>query len=329
MAGRAGPVHLAACRTERWPLLGDFRISRGAKSEATVVVAEVSDGVYRGRGECTPYARYGETPQSVVAAIEAVDGGFDRQCLLADLPAGAARNAIDCALWDLEAKRQGVRAWVLAGLGEVAACHTFYTLSLDTPAAMAAAARRHGHLRHLKLKLGGGEDATRMRAVRDARPDAVIVIDANEGWRPAQLDTLLAVARESDVALVEQPLPAGQDDALRTCDHSVPICADESAEPGRRLDDLVDRYDAVNIKLDKAGGLTHALALVRQAQRLGLAVFLGSMVATSLGIAPALMLAGAAEWVDLDSPLLLARDRPHALDVHDGLLSLPEPQLWG
>lgn len=314
---------------ESWPIAGAFVISRGAKREATVVVARVSDGSAVGRGECVPYPRYGQTPEATLSAIRSAPADLDRERLQREWPPDAARNALDCALWDLEAKRSGRAVADLAGLGEVRPVLTCYTLSLDTPESMAAAARAVPHLPLLKLKLGGPGDAERMRAVRQARPDARLVADANEGWQPTDLTALLDVAAESGFELIEQPLPADSDAALAAIDRPVPVCADESAHITEGLPALCDRYDAVNIKLDKTGGLTEALRMAREAQRLGFRIMAGCMVATSLAMAPAMLVGQLADWVDLDGPLLLARDREWGLSIHDGVISPPDPRLWG
>lgn len=314
---------------ESWPIAGAFVISRGAKREATVVVARVSDGSAVGRGECVPYPRYGQTPEATLSAIQSAPADLDRERLQREWPPDAARNALDCALWDLEAKRSGRAVADLAGLGEVRPVLTCYTLSLDTPESMAAAARAVPHLPLLKLKLGGPGDAERMRAVRQARPDARLVADANEGWQPTDLTGLLDVAAESGFELIEQPLPADSDAALAAIDRPVPVCADESAHITEGLPALCDRYDAVNIKLDKTGGLTEALRMAREAQRLGFRIMAGCMVATSLAMAPAMLVGQLADWVDLDGPLLLARDREWGLSIHDGVISPPDPRLWG
>ena len=314
---------------ECWPLAGAFVISRGAKREATVVVARVSDGRVTGRGECVPYPRYGQTPEATLRAIQSAPTGLDRERLQREWPPDAARNALDCALWDLEAKRSGEAVAALAGIEEVRPVLTCYTLSLDTPEAMAAAARAVPHLPLLKLKLGGPGDADRMRAVRRVRPDARLVADANEGWQPDDVAALLDVAAETGFELIEQPLPAGEDAALAGIARPVPVCADESAHVTSGLVDLRDRYDAVNIKLDKTGGLTEALRMAREARRLGFSIMTGCMVATSLAMAPAMLVAQDADWVDLDGPLLLARDREWGLEIHDGMISPPDPRLWG
>jgi L-alanine-DL-glutamate epimerase-like enolase superfamily enzyme len=329
--GPTMPVILSQ-RTEFWPISGRFVISRGAKTQAAVVVAELADGPLRGRGECVPYARYGESVADVVAAIEGMRGavadGLDRAGLQQALPAGAARNALDCAFWDLESKRAARPAYALAGLGAPRPLVTAYTISLGQPddmARAAAAARRP----MLKLKLGAPGDRERLAAVRRAVPEAELIADANEGWNPENLEDNLAACAEARVALVEQPLPADNDDLLRTCRRPVPVCADESVHDCASLPALAGKYDAVNIKLDKAGGLTEALALVDAAEREGFIVMVGCMVATSLAMAPAVLLAQRARFVDLDGPLLLAKDRADALRYEGNLVHPPSPALWG
>jgi L-alanine-DL-glutamate epimerase-like enolase superfamily enzyme len=322
-------AHLVDARVEAWPLAKPFVISRGAKTEAHVVVAEVAADGLRGRGEAVPYARYGETVDGALKALRALSGPLTRARLSALLPAGAARNALDCALWDFEAKAAGRRAWELAGVAAPQPVATCYTISLGDAAQMAADARAVPHLKLLKLKLGGEGDDARMQAVRAARPDARLVADANEAWSPAQLVPFLAAAAAAGVELIEQPLPAGADAALAETAHAVPVCADESAHTSADLAGLADRYDAVNIKLDKTGGLTEALAMAKAAKAQGCKIMVGSMVATSLAAAPALLLCGYADWVDLDGPLLLARDRSPPLAIIDGRISPPPPELWG
>ncbi|MGF7173478.1 N-acetyl-D-Glu racemase DgcA [Azospirillum doebereinerae] len=320
---------------ETFPIRGSFRISRGAKTEAAVVVAEVIDGPHRGRGECVPYARYGESVEGVAAALEAmagaVAGGLDRAGLAAAMPAGAARNALDCALWDLEAKRSGVPVWRAAGLaaapGPLTTC---YTLSVDEPEAMAAVARERV-ARHplLKMKLTGEGDLDRVRAVRAAAPAARLVVDANEGWTLDQLDRFAPVLAGLGVEMIEQPLPAGQDEALRGVRGPVPLGADESCHGPESLERLRGLYAVVNVKLDKTGGLTDALAMKRAAEAMGFDVMVGCMVATSLAMAPAMLVGQGARYVDLDGPLLLAEDRAPGL-VYDGAaVQPPRPELWG
>ena len=315
---------------ETWPIAGEFVIARGAKREATVVVARVGDDPTVGRGECVPYARYGETVESVRAAILAQRNVGDRTALRSQMPAGAARNALDSALWDYEAKRSGLSAAELAGLQQLAPLTTAYTISLADPGSMAAAAARAAQtMPLLKIKLGGQGDTDRMRQIRAACPQVRLIADANEAWTPQMLPELLAVAAETGLELVEQPLPADQDVALAHINRIVPVCADESLHTRNDLGRLRGRYDAVNIKLDKAGGLTEALALSEEARALGFKIMVGCMVATSLAIAPAVLLAQDADWVDLDGPLLLARDREPPLRYEGALVHPPSPQLWG
>jgi len=324
-----GAAELVEVAAEAWPLARPFVIARGSKTEAHVVVARVSGRRFEGRGEAVPYARYAETVEGTLAALRAMTGPLDRGRLEELLPAGAARNALDCALWDLEAKRTHKRAWQLAGVSEPRRVLSAFTLSLDTPEAMAAAAKAVPQLKLLKLKLGGAGDAERLAAVRAARPDARLIADANEAWTPDMLGPFLASAAEAGVELIEQPLPAGADAALAGAARNVPVCADESAHTREDLPGLVGIYDAVNIKLDKAGGLTEALSMAKAARAAGLRVMVGSMVATSLAIAPALLLAQEADWADLDGPLLLARDRVPGLSIEDGWISPPAADLWG
>ena len=323
-----------AVRVERWPIAGAFTISRGAKTEAVVVVAEVSDGSHRGRGECVPYARYGETVEQVAGAIEAMAAdiarGLGREDLQAAMPAGAARNALDCAFWDLAGKRAGRPVHELLGLAAPKPLTTAYTISLSTPDAMAQAAAKAAERALLKVKLGGGgDDGARIAAVRRAAPRAELIVDANEGWTPDGLASNLAACAQAGVTLIEQPLPAGRDDALAGRARDVPICADESVHGSASLAALVGKYDAVNIKLDKTGGLTEALAMAQEAERLGFTLMVGCMVATSLAMAPAVLVAQRARVVDLDGPLLLARDRPDGLRYAGSLVHPATPALWG
>jgi L-alanine-DL-glutamate epimerase-like enolase superfamily enzyme len=320
-------------RTERWPIAGAFTIARGAKTEAQVVVAEITDGAMTGRGECVPYARYGETVEDVVAAIDAMRGaldrGLDRCALQGAMPAGAARNALDCAFWDFEAKTAGRPVHALAGLPEPHALVTAYTISLGTPAAMAEATRRAATRKLLKIKLGGEGDRVRIAAVRAAAPNAELIVDANEAWRADNLAENLSACAAAGVTLIEQPLPAGDDAALGGIERPIPVCADESVHDRASLARLVGRYDAVNIKLDKTGGFTEALATAREAERLGFGLMVGCMVATSLSMAPAMLVAQRARVVDLDGPLLLARDRENGLRYQDSLVYPAAAALWG
>ena len=318
---------------EHWPLRATFTISRGSKTASEVVVARVREGELEGRGECLPYARYGETAESVAAAIEslapAVREGMERAELQHALPAGAARNALDCALWDLGCKAKGRRAWEIAGLAAPGPLTTAYTLSLGSPAAMRAAAERHAGRPLLKLKLGGPGDLDRVAAVREGAPEARLIVDANEGWTPEDYKVLAPELGRLGVAMIEQPLPAGDDEDLAHLDRPVPVCADEACHDRATLDALAGRYDVVNIKLDKTGGLTEALTLRDAARERGFEIMVGCMIATSLSMAPALLVADGAAFVDLDGPLLLAEDRAHGLRYEGALVHPPERALWG
>ncbi|MFO1148444.1 MAG: N-acetyl-D-Glu racemase DgcA [Alsobacter sp.] len=321
-------------RTERFAIAGAFTIARGSRTEAVVVAVILREGAARGWGECVPYARYGETPESVVAQIEVarsfIEAGGGRQDLLEALPAGSARNALDCALWDLEAKLTGVPAYVAAGLARLAPATTCFTISLGEPDAMAAAASRAAERPILKIKLGGGEgDAARIAAVRRAAPDAVLVVDANEGWREADYAAQVEACAAAGVALIEQPLPAGEDDVLARFPRPIPLCADESAHGVESLGRVAGLYDALNVKLDKTGGLTAALDLAEAAAARGLGLMVGCMVGTSLAMAPAMLLAPRARFVDLDGPLLLQRDREPGLVYEGSTVFPPSPSLWG
>ena len=329
----SSPAPLLAARIEHWSIAGSFTISRGAKTQAVTVVAEVSRGALTGRGECVPYPRYGETPEAALAALTAMQGpisrGLDRQALQAAMPPGAARNALDCALLDLEAKTSGQRVWNLLGRPAPVACITAYTISLASPEAMAAAAAKAAHRPLLKIKLGGDGDGRRIAAVRQAAPDSELIVDANEAWTPESLEQNLADCAAAGVTLVEQPLAAGHDEALARIRRPLLVCADESVHDRASLEGLRERYDAVNIKLDKSGGLTEALAMADAAQVLGFQIMIGCMVATSLAMAPAMLLAPQASFVDLDGPLLLARDRDGGLRYDGSLVYPPEAALWG
>ena len=330
----AVPTSLAlTAHIERWPIAGAFTISRGAKTEAVVVVAELSDGVHTGRGECVPYPRYGETPDRTLTAVrsmrEPLRRGMDRAALQTALSASAARNALDCAFFDLQAKQQGVRAWTLAGQPPPVPLTTAFTISLGTPEMMAQEAAKAAQRPLLKIKLGGEGDEHRIAAVRRAAPQSVLIVDANEAWSAANLERNLASCAAHGVTMVEQPLPAAEDAALSTLTRPVPVCADESVHDRASLAALRGKYDAVNIKLDKTGGLTEALAMRAQAKALGFGIMVGCMVATSLAMAPAFLVAQPGDIVDLDGPLLLARDRDHGLHYESSLLHPPDPALWG
>ncbi|MFD1343582.1 N-acetyl-D-Glu racemase DgcA [Litorisediminicola beolgyonensis] len=306
-----------------------FTISRGSRTEAQVLTVTVRDGGHEGRGECVPYARYDETLESVEAEIRGLPERFDREELQALLPAGAARNAVDCALWDLEAKRAGRRAWELASLPEPGPEITAFTLSLQAPDAMREAARKHAARPLLKIKLGTPDDMPRLEAVRAGAPEARIIVDANEGWSAEIYRDLAPHLQRLGVALVEQPLPAGEDDALLGIDRPVPLCADESCRDRGSLEALRGKYDVVNIKLDKTGGLTEALALRDAARAAGFEVMVGCMVGSSLAMAPAVLVAQGAKVTDLDGPLLLAEDRATPLVFDDHGVHPPVAQLWG
>lgn len=322
-----------SARIARYRVKGTWAISRGAVDTVEVVVAEARQGDLVGRGECRPYARYDETPEGVAAEIataapkvSALDGP---EGLAAVLPAGAARNAVDCALWDLAAKRSGRPVWDLTGLPDPKPLQTAFTLSLDTPEEMRANAARNADMPQLKVKLGGEGDVERIRAVRDGAPDPVLIVDANEGWTAERYQTLAPEFVSLGVAMVEQPFPAGEDGALAGIERVLPVCADESCHDRASLPALKGKYDMVNIKLDKTGGLTEAIALKREAEAMGFRIMVGCMLASSLSMAPAVLLAQGAEIVDLDGPLLLAEDAPHGLIYDGATVHPPSPELWG
>lgn len=321
-------------RDERWPIAGAFTIARGSKTEAHVVVVEITapDGA-RGRGECVPYGRYGETIESVLAQVEAarraLEAGCDKARLQDLMPAGAARNAVDCALWDLEAKQTGVPAYVRAGRARLDPVKTCYTISLAAPEVMAEQARAAARRPMLKLKIGGADDLERVAAVRAAAPKTRLVVDANEALSFDDLTRLAPDFARLDVQLIEQPLKAGEDQALEGLKSPVPLCADESLHTRADLPAIARRYACVNVKLDKTGGLTEALALAAEARASGLEIMAGCMVATSLAMAPAMIVAQGARVVDLDGPLLLARDREPGLTFHGSMIEPPSAALWG
>ncbi len=306
-----------------------FTISRGSRTEAKVLTVRVSDGAHHGWGECVPYARYDETLDSVEAEIAGLPDVFSRYSLMDLLPAGAARNAVDCALWDLEAKRAGKRAWELAELAPPGPEITAYTLSLDTPEAMQAQAAENAFRPLLKIKLGTPDDMPRLEAVRAGAPKSRIIVDANEGWSAEVYADLAPHLVRLGVALVEQPLPAGEDDALIGMDRPVPVCADESCHDRASLPALKGKYDVVNIKLDKTGGLTEALELRRAALAEGYGIMVGCMVGSSLAMAPATLVAQGAMVTDLDGPLLLAEDRDTPLIFDEDGVHPPQAALWG
>ena len=319
-------------KEEVWPLKGVFRISRGSRTDAQVVVVTVTEGEHAGRGECVPITRYNQTVESVLAQIESIknEKDLDRERLQKLLPAGAVRNALDCALWDLEAKRLGKRVWELANIPVVDQVETAFTISLDTPGEMAAAAKAVAYWPVLKLKLGGDDpDLARVKAVRAAAPKARLLIDANESWSPEHYRKIVPTLKELGIALIEQPFPANADEVLESLDHPVPVCADESCHTTVDLPRLKNRYEAINMKLDKTGGLTEALRLCERARQSSFKLLIGCMVGTSLSMAPARLLASTADFVDLDGPLLLARDRDRGLLYRDGKMGVPTRELWG
>ncbi|SPH19847.1 L-Ala-D/L-Glu epimerase [Ascidiaceihabitans donghaensis] len=306
-----------------------FTIARGSRTEAKVLTVHLDDGTHKGWGECVPYARYGESLDSVTDQIKGLPGDVTRQALYDLLPAGAARNAVDCALWDIEAKRAGKRVWELAGLSAPTPEITAYTLSLDTPEAMQAQASEHAFRPLLKIKLGTPDDMPRLEAVRRGAPKSTIIVDANEGWSAEVYADLAPHLVRLGVALVEQPVPAGEDDALLGMERPVPVCADESAHDTASLPKLRGKYDVVNIKLDKTGGLTEALALRDAALAEGYKVMVGCMVGSSLAMAPATLVAQGALITDLDGPLLLAEDRDEPLTFDAAGVHPPSATLWG
>ncbi len=321
-------MHLTAVR-DVFPLAKVFTISRGSRTEAVVVRVEIEHNGVTGRGECVPYARYGETVESVIAQIESLSMPVTRAELQQALPAGAARNAVDCALWDLEAKQAGKTVWQLAGLDAPKPETTAYTLSLGTPESMRDEAALNAERPLLKIKLGGEGDIARIEAVREGAPKARIIVDANEGWTPAMYAELAPVFLRLGVEMVEQPFPAGKDDALLDMERVLPVCADESCHDRDSLPALAGKYDLINIKLDKTGGLTEALALKAAALETGFGIMVGCMVGSSLAMAPAVLVAQDAAVTDLDGPLLLARDHDNALAYDNGQVHPSVPALWG
>ena len=322
-------------REETWDVGGGFSMSRSKRWAAEIVMIELHEAGLRGRGEAVPQRRMGERPETVAKQLFAIrhdieTGAMTRAKLQATLPPGAARNALDCALWDLEAKRKGVPVWKLAGLPEPKPLVTAFTIQLDKPAAMAAFAAENRARPLLKLNLGGPDDLSRVRAVRSAAPDAEIIVDANEAWTPVMYGEYAAELARLGVRLLEQPLPADQDAALEGLGRAVPLCADESVHDSRDIAAIARRYDCINIKLDKAGGLTEAIRMVQVARERGIGVMVGCMVGTSLGMAPAFLLGAYAQIVDLDGPLLLAKDRaPGIVYGEGGVMNPPPPDLWG
>jgi L-alanine-DL-glutamate epimerase-like enolase superfamily enzyme len=323
---------LVTSSIEIWPLKETFRISRGSRTEARVVVATITDGAHTGRGEGAPIRRYNQTCESVLAQIDSIqhEKDLDRQTLQNLLPPGAARNALDCALWDLDAKRTGKRVWELANIPIASEVETSFTISLNTPEKMGDAANAHSTAPIFKLKLGGDDlDLARVEAVHHAVPNARLLIDANESWSPEHYRKVAPKLKTLGVELIEQPFPANADEVLEKLDHPVAICADESCHTTTDLPRLKTRYEAINVKLDKTGGLTEALRLCEKARDSGFKLLIGCMVGTSLGMAPARILASNADFTDLDGPLLLSRDREHGLQYDHGKISLPSGELWG
>ncbi len=322
---------------QSWPIQGTFAISRGSRTEALVIVCEITDTNTRaikstGRGECVPYAHYGEGIKSVLQQLESVKpallAGADRKELQSLLPPGAARNAVDCALWDLRAKQSGTSVAEQICRTPAEALETAYTISIGTPAAMASACKKAARPL-LKVKVGGEKDGERITAIANAAPQSRIILDANEGWNESNIEENLKIAADAGIALIEQPLPADKDEILRQIYHPVPICADESAHVTSDLEGLVGLYDVINIKLDKTGGLSEALAMRDKAREMGFDLMVGCMVSTSLSMAPAQLLAQGAEFVDLDGPLLLEKDCPNGL-IYEGAMVYPTtPELWG
>ena len=317
---------------QSWPLDNSFRTARGASTDTRVIVVSINDGQHIGRGEAVPISRYQQTPALALARIESLKGtrNLNRDTLQELLPPSAARNALDCALWDLEAKIQGKRVWELTNISIAEKIQTTVTISLDFPEAMGIKAKASNHLPLLKLKLGGDDlDLPRVQAVREAAPSARLLIDANESWSPLHYRKVVPGLRELGVEVIEQPFPARADEILETLEHPIPICADESCHTSDDLPGLANRYEMVNIKLDKTGGLTEALRLTHGARQAGFQLLVGCMVCTSLGIAPARVLASMTQYADLDGPLLLAGDRDHGLQYKDGEIGVPSSDLWG
>jgi L-Ala-D/L-Glu epimerase len=326
------PLRITAV-IERFPVAGAFTIARGSRTEAVVVTVAVTNGIHTGRGECVPYARYGETVEGVSELIltqsDRLAAGGAHHDLTSGLKAGAARNALDCALWDFRAKASGQRVWTLLGRVAPPELLSCYTLSLGTPESMEAAARGACARPLLKVKLGGEGDPARIAAVRLGAPNARLVVDANEAWRSETLAENTAACAAAGVELIEQPLPANDDAVLRGFKSPVILCADESVHARDTLADVATRYQAINIKLDKTGGLTEAIAMADAAKALGLKIMVGCMLGTSLAMAPAVLLAGNAEYVDLDGPLLLAKDREPGLPFTGSMIGTFGPELWG
>lgn len=322
-----------AVSDEAWPLARPFAISRGTKTEAHVVIAEINDGGARGRGECVPYAHYDETVHGVSEQIKGQTGavafGLDGYGLSERLSAGAARNALDSALWDLQAKMTGMRVWDLVELPAPAPAVTATTIGIGAPGDMGAQARALASSPLIKVKLDDTDVVERLEAVRAEAPTSRLIIDPNEGWSVSALANYAPELVRLGVEMIEQPVPTGNDAGLADFESPIPICADEACHTVADLPGLVGKYQMINIKLDKTGGLTEALFLARAAEQVGMGIMVGCMVATSLAMAPATLLGGFAEFLDLDGPLLLKEDRPDGLTFEDGLIHPPKPELWG
>lgn len=316
-------------KTYSFRLAEPFTISRGSKKDASVITVTIINHGIKGRGECVPYSRYNETTESVTRQIKSLPTYINRKSLQSLLPPGAARNAVDCALWDLEAKTQHKRVWELAGLGKPKPEITAYTISLNEPEKMESAAKRHAHRPILKIKLGIQDDLLRLEAVRKGAPHSRIVIDANEGWSARDFEELIPHLLRLRVSMIEQPFPAGNDEILEKMNRPIPVCADESCHDRQSLAGLKGRYDIINIKLDKTGGLTEALALRETARKSGFGIMVGCMVGSSLATAPAVLVAQGADFTDLDGPLLLKDDRKHPLRYDERGVHPPERELWG
>ena len=318
---------------ESFLIRGTFTISRGSRTHANVVVVELRQGEYVGRGECVPYARYDESIESVLAELAPlavkIENGLTRQQMQSLLPAGAARNALDCAYWDLECKKSGQRIWEYLSIAKPKPLVTAFTLSLDTPEKMKQAAIENAHRPLLKLKLAGEGDIERVTAVREGSPDARIIVDANEGWDEALYLKFVPELVKLGVEMIEQPMPANNDSALDHLPRPITLCADESCHDRSSLPQIIGRYDMINIKTDKTGGLTEALALKKAAEEAGLQVMVGCMLATSLAMAPAFIVAQDVQVVDLDGPLLLAEDRKCPIEFDDSLMNVYQAGLWG
>lgn len=320
-------------RAESWPLARPFAISRGVKTAADVVVVEIVEEGVRGWAECVPYPRYDETVESVIAEIEEVrrdlEGDIDGAALQSLMQAGAARNAVDCALWDLRAKQAGASVAELCGLGDLKPEITAETIGIGTPGEMGVRAAELKSAPLLKIKMNAEDIEARLDAIRENAPDARLIVDPNEGWTACIVASKGKYLQDIGVEMLEQPVPAGDDEGLRGIESPVALCADEALHTSADLERLQGKYDMINIKLDKTGGLTEALALKEKAQEMGFGIMVGCMVGSSLAMAPAVLAAQGAKIVDLDGPLLLKEDRKPGLDFSNGMIHPPKPDLWG